>query len=291
MARHDAGGGGRLTELLSEVSALGWQRGWFEYARREVSRGHAMDDARAADWTYLARVGPESSVLLVGWPLLVSVVALAGRVRQVWVLAGEDDARLVALWKESTGMANVHIVRGDLRDGLPFRDQLFNLVSIGDEAEPSGGTGMTFSELARAAMRVLSANGTAHFVVGNWLWPARLTGGGAREAGRRQRSVVGYRRVLRRLRFADVRVFAPLPRHSRTPLCYLPLENRSAIDSFMRDLFPLFAAVSPEVKRAYALEYWLARLGVWLMTVAKLGGLVQFVVPGYSILARRGDAA
>lgn len=296
--KHDAGDGGRLTDLVAEVSAHGWRRGWFEYARCEVSRDHAIDDARAADWTYLVRVGPDSRVLLTGWPLLVSAMALAGRVREVWVLAGEEDATLVALWREGTETANVHVVQGNLRDGLPFREGMFDLVSIGHDAEPSDGIGMTFSELAHAAMRVLRANGTAHFVVGNWLWPARLIGGGARESGLPQRSIVGYRRVLQRVRFAGVKVFAPLPRHTRTPLCYLPLESRSAIESFMRDLFPLFAAVSPEVKRAYAVEYWLARMGVWLISAAHLGGLLKFLVPGYCILAQRvpgsaaaGDAA
>lgn len=274
-----------MTDLRSDVRAHGWQRGWFEYTRRELARGHAVDDARAADWTYFARVGPDSRVLLTGWPLLVSVMALVGRVREVWVLAGEEDAGLVAFWQKSTGAMNVRVVRGDVRDGLPFRERSFDLVSIG--SAPAGGAGLTFSEIARAAMRLLSGNGTAHFVVGNWLW-SKVTGG---NNGRGLRSVIGYRRELRRLRFAGIRVFAPLPRHTCTPLCYLPLDSRPAIETFLRDLFPLFAAVSPEVKRAYAFEYLLARLGVWAMTAGNLGGLLKFLVPGYSILAQRVDAA
>ena len=283
----DSGRDSDLKELMADVKAVGWHRGWFEYKRRANSRGHVTHDARSADWIYLSDIGVESRVLLVGGPIFVTVVALAARVREVWVLAGTEEARLVNLWRQHTGVRNVHVVRGDVVDGLPFRKQAFDLVSIGGEARPKKGKArVSFTDLARGAMRVLKPKGTACFVVGNRLWPSSLTRRGQGPVGIRRRTARGYRLTLERLEFTDVRILAPLPDHTRTPLCYLPVENSAAVNSFMRDLFPLFAAVSPEVKRAYVAEYWAARLGVWLMTIGNLGSLLRFFVPGYFVLAQ-----
>ena len=267
-----------MIDLLAAAAESGWQRGWFEYARTEVAAGRSLDDARAADWTYLVRLGPESRVLLSGPQLLVTAAALAERAGEVWVATADSgEARVLKGWRRQLRSGRVRIIDADLSRGIPFADGTLDLVSIRAGASP-------FQDVAADAARVLRPGGTARFVADNRLFPKQLAG--ADRSGRAH-TIAGYRRILGRAGLTGIRCFAALPRHTQTPLCLVPLESRTAVELFLRDVFPVFATVSPEVKRAHALEYMLARAGVWVMTRARLGGLLKWFVPGYLILARR----
>src|SRR4029077_14957840 len=122
----------------------------------------------------------------------------------------------------------------------------------------------TFADVARDILRVLRPSGTVRFVADNRWFPSRFADRAA-ERSLRPHTLNGYRRALRQVGYSTIRIFAPLPRHTRVPLCLLPLDSPGALAAFLRELFPVFATVSPEVKQAHALEYALARAGVWAM--------------------------
>src|SRR5438046_2381155 len=74
------------------------------------------------------------------------------------------------------------------------------------------------------AHRLLGPGGVAYLSVGNWSSYRRLLHPWTVGTGI-ERSLRGYRIVLARTGFADIRFYAPLPNHEGIPLFYVPLDD------------------------------------------------------------------
>jgi len=101
-----------------------------------------------------------------------------------------------------------------------------------------------------------------------------------------QYSIYGYKKALQEVGFSEIKFYAPLPQY-RTPLFYIPLDNVNVLNYFFKNIFPLFNMVSPEVKRHYAFQYKVAKIGVKIALIFKLTWLAKFIAPGFSIIAKK----
>ena len=95
--------------------------------------------------------------------------------------------------------------------------------------------------------------------------------------------------MLRAEGFGGVRFYTPLPQHEVVPLFYLPLDDSKSIAFFFRSIFPLLDTISSEAKKAYALEYALAKLVVQIALFCRLTWLARYFVPGFSIIAQKSE--
>ena len=163
-----------------------------------------------------------------------------------------------------TNLAPIHVATGGR---LPFEPEQFDLIVARSGAWDFGPASSrrrdAFETVAREVHRLLGPGGVAYLSVGNWSSYRRLLHPWTVGTGI-ERSLRGYRIVLARTGFADIRFYAPLPNHEGIPLFYVPLDDAALFQYFFDCIFPLVETVPPEVKRLYGLEYRVVKLAVRL---------------------------
>ena len=169
---------------------------------------------------------------------------------------------------------------------LPFPEKCFDLVAMGD-FQWDATRSIRFREIARRIHGLLKEGGRVYFSLGNRLAFQHLFGLVKDQTTLPSHTIYGYRHILQEEDFSEIQFYAPLPHHDGVPLFYVPLEDNRALTFFFRNIFPLFEMVTPEVKRAYAFEYAIAKMGVRLALVLRLTGLTKIFVPGFSVLAKK----
>jgi protein-L-isoaspartate O-methyltransferase len=272
------------TDVVSRARSEGWRKAWFEFNARSAHLGLPLpEDERAADWAFHLDVEKRSSVLVLGCEWGTAAAALGRRAGRV-VIVDEDSqrSRFVGERIAQTGADNVTLSIGAKPQDI--EPAVFDLVVV---RGLSDGWPVDLETLIVCLKRCLKPGGVVFFGVTNLLSPLALLPG--REAGPRpQGTLRGCRRLLGREGFLEVRSFAPLPRHWGIPLFSIPLDQPFVLPYFFDRLFPLFDAVSPEVRRGFALEHALARVASLTSRVPGLAMLLAHFLPGYHLTARFG---
>ncbi len=276
------------SECLHDVTVDGWKRAYFKRATAAVLGGDPLvEDIRSADWRYFLPLDRKKDALVVGVGGGTIPMALADHCRMV-VGADQDRESLRALCArtQEQGRHNVRPVLLSKRMGLPFAPGSFDSV-VATAAGTGTYDGASLRRFIEHAHALLKPAGVLYLTVGNRLDAQRLFRP-ARAAGASGPCTLGgYKRLLQAAGFVRLRLYAPLPRHDGIPLFHVPLEHPQALRFFLRNVFPLFETVSPEVKRRYAVEYAAAKVGVRLALALKLTGLMKLFVPGFGILAEK----
>ncbi len=280
---------GDLGSLLGDLREGRWQADLYEMAREQLRQGGALrEDPRTADWLYFLALNGSEDALVLGVDWGTVPVLLARACRKVWAI-DVDSGRLsfLASRLKEQGITNVELLCAQGFGELPFKAASFDLMAAGDSV--SGFDAEPFRTRLAVACGLLRDGGLLCLHVGNRLGFQRVLKPGAREEKRPWHTAYGYRRMLRKAGFVDIQGYAPLPYYNKLPLFYVPLGQRAALSFFLRNIFPLFEAVSPEVKSAHALEYAGARAAVRVASICRLEGLMRFFFSGFIFVSRKRD--
>ena len=283
---------GDLGTLLGDLREGCWQSDLYEMAREQLREGGALrEDPRTADWLYFLALNGSEDALVLGIDWGTVPVLLARACRKVYAV-DVDSRRLSFLSSrlKEQGIKNVELLCAQGFRELPFKAASFDLVAAGDSV--SGFDAEPFRTRLSEAHGLLRDGGLLCLHVGNRLGFQRVLKPETWEKKRPWHTAHGYRRMLRKAGFGDIQGYAPLPYYNKLPLFYVPLEKRAALSFFFRNVFPLFEAVSPEVKKAHALEYTVARAAVRLASICRSEALVRFFFSGFIFVSRkRGGGA
>lgn len=276
-------------ELLARARAVGWKQAYFELGR-ELAAGNELppEDARSADWFYFLDASAGARALVIGCGFGTIPIALAEAGLDVWVIDSSiEHLALLALRCREQSVGRVHIAGVGRVGALPFQPKSFDVVCV-LTAEPEPVTAVALTAIMRATRDCLKPGGEVFIAQRNrWSFQRLLRpwlSHGAAPLG-----PSGYRRLVESSGFSDVLLYAPLPRHGEIPLFYVPIENPSVLSFFLRDIFPLFNTVSPEVKGRFGLEYAAARYGSFIVRHLGLARLARHFVPGVCIIATRAE--
>jgi hypothetical protein len=187
-------------------------------------------------------------------------------------------------------ISNVTPVRACDLSALPFASGSFDLITLVEQESPVLNGSAAWRAAAGTAHTLLKGGGWFCLAVENRLGFQRVLRRGRSQSARPTHTLQGYRRLLMRAGFSAVEAFAPLPFYDRIPLFYLPMAPGPALPFFFRSIFPLFEAVSPEVKRTYAREYAAARAAVRLAQCCRWERLITWFLSGFILLARRNGS-
>lgn len=278
----------KFEQLASGAESLGWANAYFNHVRTLVAGGSVpVEDLRAADWMYLLSLNKGLTALVLGCGEGVIPFALSEVCGQVYAVDQEANRlRFLRIRARQEGIENLYTVHANQITQLPFPEKHFDLIVFRDFLWSEIAPGR-FENISSYLCRLLKENGVAYFNVSNRTGFQRLLGRERRSSWVSTHTLPGYRRILRATGFTDLEFYAPLPYYDGIPLFFVGLEHADSSDFFLRSLFPLFEAVSPEVKRKYAVEYRFAKVGASLALTFRLAGLVPFFVSGYGIIARR----
>ena len=278
---------GDLCKLLGDLREGCWQSDLYEMAREQLRNGGALrEDPRTADWLYFLPLNGSEDALVLGIDWGMVPVLLARACRKVYAV-DVDSGRLSFLESrlKEQGINNVELLFAQGFSGLPFKAASFDLVVAGDSV--SGFDAEPFRTRLAVARRLLRDGGRLCLHVGNRLGFQRVLKPGIQKGKHPWHTAFGYRRRLRKAGFGDIQGYAPLPYYNRIPLFYLPLGKRGTLSFFFRNVFPLFEAVSPEVKKAHALEYAVARSAVRVASICRLEALVKIFFSGFFFVSRK----
>lgn len=276
---------GEIGRLLQEAITCGWDTAFYNYVKTQVERGYAVvEDERIVDWRYLLPIDAGSVVLVLGCGLGTVPVVLSQTCKKVYVTDPSwENIRFLNIRRKQQGINNLFpFYTRDLLN-LPFPEGSFDLIVL---RSSECGISVQLGRLIRHFRGLLKVGGRVSLSLANRLAFHRLFGKGRRES-LTIHTIYGYKKLLRQEGFTDIQFYAPLPNHNGVPLFCVPVEDRNAVDYFLRNVFPLVETVPAEVKRAHALEYAVARAGVRLALRHGLTGLVKLFVPGFNIIARR----
>lgn len=185
---------------------------------------------------------------------------------------------------------NVYLVQARNFRTLPFDRACFQFIATGDFT--FGFEGEAFRDRVAVSHELLRSGGLLCFQVGNRVGFHRVFRSRAQDGRKGNRSwhtPLGYRRILQKAGFRDIQAYAPLPYHSGIAMFYIPVGCRAALSFFLRNLFPLFEAVSPEVKKTYSKEYRLAKVATRLALACRLENVMTFFLSGFVLFSRKSS--
>lgn len=268
-----------ITRLARATQELGWQTALFEYTKTRIANGQMpYEDSRSSDWVYLLNPADRAVSLVMGCGLGEAPLALSRISSKVYAAdCDKDRIAFLDLRRQQQQIENVApvLMKKNAEPSLPAKS--FDIVSV-REFDWHPESPATLTGVLRHARRWLKSGGQLHLSLANRLVQPRL-----------QPSITafGYQGLLKKEGFSDIELYAPLPFGQRAPLFYVPLSDPGLMNCFLRDIFGLFEAASPEVKKTYALEYQLARLGVKAAPFFGLARLIKYFVPGFHVIARK----
>jgi SAM-dependent methyltransferase len=272
--------------LGARAASVGWQPAWFEFNLERIRRGEPLaEDDRAADWTLLLRLDPDACVMIIGCEWATAALALARRCSRVYVL--DDSSEKVEFLKARASQQNVTNIECRVTSSpMPadFGNAPFDLIVIRDIPQDWP---VTLPALLEPLKKALKPKGSIFLSVTNsWcplFWLSRSAPGRFPT-----QSLFGCMNLFARGGFNRVQAFSPLPRHWGVSLFHLPLDQPAAIRFFFKKIFPLFDAVSPEVKRGFALEHALAKIAAKLACLPGAAHFVKYFLPGFHFIVQKG---
>jgi SAM-dependent methyltransferase len=276
-----------LRLLIDTAESVGWEEALFDYTTERVIGGKTLlEDQRITDWRYLLPLNEDSVVLSIGCGLGTIPIALSAICAKVYAVESDwSKVFFLNVRKTQQRIDNLYPVYLSDDLGFPFPDKYFDFVVV----RGFDWRRMQYfqvQDVIRTLSGLLNENGMAYLSFENrWAFNNLLDW--KRKSGLSVHTAFGYRRILRSFGFSEIQFFAPLPHYDGIPLFYVPLEDPHALKYFLRSIFPLFEMASPEVKRNYAFEYIIAKVGVRLALQFGLVNYAKAFVPGYSIIARK----
>lgn len=276
-----------MEHLVQKARLVGWDRAFFDFMKRCILEGGApLEDERVGDWKYLVSLSSEGKALVLGCGWGAVPIALSEACGKVYAVDSSwNKIALLDIRRRHLGIGNLCPVYTPSGLALPFQEGYFDLISVRDfhwgEVQPT-----PFREASRHVYQLLKGGGIAYWSVANRLAFHHLFGK-KRGMSPVLHTFFGYKHILKEQGFTDIQFYAPLPYYDGIPLFYVPLEDIGAINFFFRNIFPLFETVSPEVKRAFALEYAIAKMGARLVLFFKLARITKVFVTGFGIIAKK----
>lgn len=307
-----------MTSLLELAKREGWTTAIYDYLKLKSIRDYVIvGDERRADWRYLLPLSQDSVALDLGCGWGAIAIALSEICGSVIAMdATWERISFLNIRKEQQKIENLFPIHGGDQLEFPFYDNYFDLVSMVGVLEWIGTWYINAKPrdaqitALKKICSLLKKGGYLYIGIENRFGYQYLVGAKDHNGlpfvsilprllanfvsklftgeayTTYQYSIYGYKKILWEAGFSEIQFFSPLPQY-RTPLFYLPLSSNKALNYFFEYIFPLFDMVSPEVKKDYALQYKIAKIGVRLVLLLKITGLAKFFVPGFSILAKK----
>jgi len=277
-----------MEHLLHTAQNEGWQTALFNFNKEQVVKNYpTLEDKRMTDWRYLIPIDKKHTVLVLGCGLGVIPIALSEQCKKVYAVDPEwEKATFLNIRKDQLGIENLFPLIGNNVGKLPFNEESFDLVVILGYQFPTDNS-YNFYLLSQQIHRLLKERGKIYFSLDNKWSFQRLFRPAKTMNPKLIHNLYGYKRILAEKMFSNIRFYAPLPQHNRTPMYYLSLDNNRAIQFYFESVFPLFDMVTPEVKKIYGVQYNLIKIIVKLALILRLTALAKFFVPGFSIIAQK----
>jgi SAM-dependent methyltransferase len=276
-----------MAELLDTTERFGWQQGLFNYRAFGLSSpdaGMVDEDERSADWVYMLRSKPGQKALVIGPGLGTIPFRMAGLGLHVYTIdCASGPSRFINAVCRERKIKNICPAVIDTAMELPFLKNTFDAVIFRNYSEYNTLSG--FQGLLKKSLELLKPGGQAAFYVNNTMSPLGMF----RESDgskARSKTFSGYRKALKTAGFFTLEILAPLPSVRGIPLFMLPLSKKQTLTFFLKMLFPLFATVSPEVKKRYGVIYDLGKIAAYSLQKLHGAWMVPWFCPGYLILAR-----
>lgn len=289
ITNHDNTATGQVASgVLQDAELFGWETALYNLNREQLAKcGIIQEDQRCADWRYLLPLNSKSDLLLLGSGWGAIPVALSEVCRSVYAVDSSwEKTKFLDIRRIQQGKDNLFPINGRCDSELPFPDGSFNAVAV-NELQGKWRRSQTFPKAIRAFYRLLKEDGILYLSLRNRLSFQGLLRGNDKPASSIRYSIFGYKAILREEGFSKIQFYAPLPRQDGIPLFYIPLMGDLPMKFFFRNIFPLFEAVSPEVKKAYGFQYAVAKLAVRLNLHLGLTSLAKVFVPGFMIIAEK----
>jgi len=273
-------------KIIHIAESLGWQAALYSYNKQHLEEVGIIDeDQRCADWKYLLPLNNKSDLLLLGCGWGAVPVALSEVCGSVYAIDSTwDKIRFLDIRREQQGIENLFPIYGRCDSDIPFPDESFDIVAV-NELEGKEKDPQPFRKAVQNFHRLLKEKGVLYLSLYNRFSFQRLLRRGEKPASSVYHSIFGYKRILKEEGFSKIRFYAPLPRQDGIPLFFVPLNSDQSLNFFFHNIFPLFEAVSPEVKKAYGFQYTIAKVAVHLTPLFLLTFLTKILVPGYGIIA------
>lgn len=278
-----------LFDCSKDSKFSGWDYLLYNYNRKQLeSQGTIEEDQRIADWRYLLPLAENNVALVLGSGLGYVPMALAEKCKRVYAVDSLwENVSFINSRKTQLQKDNLFPVLVEENTELPFAEDYFDIIAL-RRFFWGGGRIKNFRDTIKEVYRLLKIDGIVNLNVENRFSIQNLLSHGRKKKPLYLHTIYGYKKILQSQGFYDIQFFAPLPRYDGVPLFYIPLESVQVMNFFFKNIFPLIETVSPEVKRKYAMEYFVAKAGVRLSLLLKLTGLARLFVPGFSIFAKKG---
>ena len=263
------------------TDSISWREALYTKMTEKIRSSQPIpEDQRSADWRFFLNLPLDADALVIGAGWGTTPAALAPACRRVFVI--DTDAEKIALVQAQANEIKNIIPRVAPEFGtgetFPVEPNSLDLVSV---SSPSS---LSLPDLLRKIYPLLKKGGQIYLSLPNRLGVSNFLGRSGRS---KAYTIFSIRKIFYQEGFADLACYCPLPRTEGIPMFYIPFDNATAWAFFFRNVFPLFAAVSPEMKKIYALEYTLARWGVKIALAGGLTGLARYFAPGFSLIAKR----
>jgi len=276
-----------LHQNLENIGLKSWNEILYGSQEDAIAQGeHWSEDLRKYDWRYLLPHLQGKHVLIVGSQWGTLPFELSQSAHHVYV---------GLLNSESLNFFNIRIKEQKKQNITPFimarkedldRFQPMDLIISLDSTETSC-LGGSFKERINDYSSHLTQNGILFLSLDNRLGYKNIIS--KKKKRNASYSLRGYKRELKKRGFGSLEFYAPLPRQDGVPMFILPLKHNDSIRYFFQYLFPLVNTASPEMKKKYALDYWLARASVFLSLKFKLTSLMKNIFPGFYVIAKKGN--
>ena len=259
-----------------------WKITLFDEAKKRVLKGEPLpEDSRCTDWQYYLPLHQIETSLVLGAGKGTLPMALAETLQKVYVVDSDQEAlHFLETRSKQQGKTNIHLVHLKDEQDFPFSANQFDLVVCQKTDSP-------FSKALEKIHPLLKKGGYLFVPFKNSLGFDQLFDGRNSSQKMDHGNPFRLKKLLKKLGFEIAEWFVPLPQASGIPLFTVPFSSTEAWNFFLKSLFPLFAAVSPEVKQMYGKKYLFAQKMAWLVSKTGLINLAKFFAPGFTLLAKK----
>lgn len=281
-----------LNKLIERAKDCGWNTALFGYYKDCFLSNECLnEDLRSTDFRFLLPVNPSFKVLVIGcgWGAVPSCLAdIFGQIFVVDTIMEKIEFLNIRIRQQNTRNVYPIFIRGI--EFLPFNSQAFDIIVFNGfpwefSSQP------TFKKILKITSSYLKQGGSVYFRLTNKLDFRRILMRRKYSNIPSNHSYVGYKRIFKAEGYSQVEFYALLPFSDGIPLFYVPLNKTGPFKYFINNLFPLFEAVSPEVKRRYAMEYGMVKLAVKLASKLGLIPVGKFFLPGFCVVAKNGTSS
>lgn len=278
----------RMLALVDLAKKKGWQSALYDHNKVRVANGkYPLDDQRRGDWRFYLPFQDSDKVLMIGLGFGSVGAALSYQCSQVYAV-DDNWAKLFFnnIRKKQQNINNFYLAYVRDFNKLPFTESHFDFISAAKQ-NFTYGRSVKFSNLAKEVYKLLKEKGHVRFNVPNKFSLQSFLNKKYFLFKKDIYTLKGYKKLLEKIGFKNIKFYAPLPRYNGIPLFYLDLYDKRILQYFFEDIFSLFEMVSPEVKKQFGLEYSIAKFGVKLIKQLHMHSLVKYFVSGYEIIASK----